>query len=120
MGNTQSNTQVKPFGSINPKDGSKGRPGYYINKNNVIYQGIPITLLPDETDFQKLNFGYLKSSHRVFYNGKEIPGANPKSFHILSRKDSPKQFSKLNAVLGKDIQENTIRIYHFGNVIYKE
>lgn len=121
MGNTQSNTEIKQsFGSIKPKDGSKGRPGYYFGRGNVIYQGTPIQLLPNESGFQKLNYGYLKSSHRVFYNGVPITGANSKTFHILSRKDSPKQFAGLNSVLGKDFQDNKERLYHFGTLIYSE
>jgi hypothetical protein len=118
MGNKQST--VTHFGTVHPVEGSKGRPGYYFNKSSVIYQGIPIQILPNESDFKKLNYGYLKSNLRVFYNGAPIYGANPKTFHILQRKDSPMEFKHLNSVLGKDYQDNKERLYHFGKLIYTE
>jgi hypothetical protein len=120
MGNNQSNVlkSKQSFGSVNPTNGSKARPGYYFGRGNVVYQGVPIDILPNEAGFQKLNYGYLKSNQRVFYNGVPINGANPKTFHIIPRKEIPEQFKKLNCVLGKDFQDNKARLYHFGTLIH--
>jgi len=120
MGNTPTK-QIKPFGSVNAIDSEFARPGYFITAKQVKYQGQPIPLLPTEGNFKKLNYGYLTSNLRVFYNGKPIPGADPKTFQIISRKEASKtQFAKLNAVLGKDVVNNKTRTYKFGSKIYEE
>jgi hypothetical protein len=115
------NTQIKPqsFGSVNPSEGEKGRPGYFITKFGVKYQGKEIIPLPGENTFKKLNYGYAASNLRVFYNGKAIPDADPKTFTIVPRKKEEK-LKHLNCVLGKDVKSGKIRWYKFGNVIHEE
>jgi hypothetical protein len=121
MGNSNSNSNKITFGSVNPMNDVPPRPGYYLRANSIKYQGTPIQLLPGESNFQKLNFGYLKTNMRVFYNGIPIPFANPKTFTTVSRKElRTTPFAKLNAVLGKDIVNNKIRWYQFGKKIYEE
>ena len=114
------NTQIKPqaFGSVNPSEGEKGRPGYFITKFGVKYQGKEIPPLPNENTFDKLNYGYAKSNLRVFYNGKAIPDADPKTFTIIPRKE--KTPFNLNCVLGRDVKNGKIRWYKFGNKIHEE
>ncbi len=123
MGNTQTRITPRPsFGSVNPDAGEKGRPGYFITKNGVKYQGQLIPPLPGENTFQKLNYGYAVSNLRVFCNGKPIPDADPKSFTVISRelvKKNP-NFTKLNCVLGKDAKNNKVRWYKFGNKFFEE
>ena len=126
MGNTQSNKVTTTFGSVNPKDGTPPRPGWYINKCKLIYSGTMIELLPNEKDFQKLNYGYLKTNLRVFYKGIPIHNANPNTFGIINRNSlntvtkNPNQFVKLNSVLGIDYINNKKRLYHNGALIYEE
>jgi len=129
MGNTQSNVSDKiKFGSIYGKDG-KVRPGYYVRNNAILYKGNVIDILPDEKNFQKLNYGYAKSSMRVFYNGKYLPFADPLTFSTINRKnklplsrysEKNKELAKLNCVLGMDYHNNKKRIYLGENVIYEE
>ena len=132
MGNTTSNEQPEEhgvkFGSIHGLDG-KYRPGYYIRNGKVLYKGEEIKHMDGETDFQKLNYGYLKSNKRVFYNGKQIPFANPITFSTIKRPDvnkiskfpeKNKEFQKLNSVLGVDFIGNKKRIYYGDHVIHQE
>ena len=115
------NTQIKPqsFGSVNPSDGEKGRPGYFITKSGVKYQGIFIPPVPGENTFKKLNYGYAVSNLRVFYEGKPIPNADPKTFNIVPRGKEAK-FKHLNCVLGRDVKAGKVRWYKFGNIIHEE
>ena len=118
MGNTQVKPQKQAFGSVNPCEGEKGRPGYFITKTGVKYCGKEIPPIAGEVAFEKLNYGYAKSNLRVFYNGKPMPDVDPKTFVIVSRKEIAKgQFAKLNCVLGKDVKNNKERWYQFGNKI---
>jgi hypothetical protein len=132
MGNTSSTKvsdepQVK-FGSIYGKDG-KVRPGYYFGTGKILYKGEEIKLNPGETNFQKLNYGYLKTNMRVFYNGKPILVANPVTFSTVKRKDvdklskfpeKNKEFKKLNSVLATDFVGNKKRIYYGEHPIHQE
>ena len=120
MGNTVSDNAnpVNTFGKIHPKDNEKARPGYYFNTTSKLYQGTPIEVLPDEHSFKKLKYGYAKSNLRVFYNGKAIPDADPKTFTIIPRKE--KTPFNLNCVLGRDVKNGKIRWYKFGNKIHEE
>jgi len=114
-----------------PKYGSVNNPeiprdGYYYNqsKNIIKYRGIDIPILPGETEFKKLKYGYAKTNKRVFYQGQLIPNANPLTFDVVTR-DSLKLMSKLNevdltrlnSVLGMDKYNNRTRLYHKGNLI---
>ena len=124
MGTTQS-TNKKKFGSVYPTENLKARPGYYLSKNKIMYQGKILELLPNEDSFQKLKYSYIKTNQRVFYKGIFIYGANPKTFITLNR-NNIKQFSnkqeleKLNSVLGMDINHDIKRFYYRGNVIHTE
>jgi hypothetical protein len=95
----------------------------------VVYKGQKIELLPGETDFQKMKYGYLKTNYRVFYQGQQIPYANPVTFTVLNRNNVSKlskhpeknnEFEKLNSVLGMDFIGNEKRIYLGQNLIHKE
>ena len=123
MGNTQS--PQKHFGSVYPSENSEARPGYYFGKGKVIYQGIPVELLPGENSFQKLKYSYAKSNQRVFYKGVPVHGANSKTFTTINRPDVKKfsnkpELLKLNSVLGMDIENNNKRFYYRGNLIHTE
>jgi hypothetical protein len=86
MGVAPSTPEVKErqhFGSVYGNTG-KIRPGYYIKNGIVVYGGQSINLLPGETNFQKLKYGYLKSNFRVFYRGQAVPHANPATFTFLN------------------------------------
>jgi len=113
--NTSSQPEKEKFGSIH--GGDKVRPGYYVSKKKVMYGGSEIALLPEETDFIKLKYGYAKTNKRVFFRGIPIHGADPKSFTTITRQEAAKNQSKLNSVLGIDYQSNQKRIYHFGTLI---
>ena len=125
MGNIESK---RNFGSIYGTSGVV-RPGYYIGKDTLIYQGVKIPLMQDERDFKKLKFGYLKTNKRVFFKGKPIIEANPKTFSTITR-DNVKNVStnsqkisdlvKLNSVLGMDFYGNKKRIFHKDKIIYTE
>jgi DKNYY family len=127
MGNKPSTPEGLKFGSIYGIDG-KVRPGYYLAKNKVMYKGEIIPLLENETDFQKLKYGYLKSNKRVFYNGKQISMANPATFSVITRNNGVisknplknKELSKLNTVLGMDFVGNQKRIYFRNDLIHTE
>jgi hypothetical protein len=110
-------------------ENKNARPGYYFTLGKVMYKGQLIPLLPDEKEFQKLKYGYLKSNLRVFYNGTYIPDANPVTFSVLTRKNTktlskfPKknqEFTKLNCVLGMDFVCDKKRIYYRNNIIHEE
>ena len=83
---------------------------YYFNKNKVIYKGVEIQLLPNEAEFEKLKYGYLKSNMRVFYKGQPIPGANQKSFTVINRSV---QDNKTNSVLGSDYDLHFNKRFYF-------
>jgi hypothetical protein len=127
MGNNNSTNVVpkKNFGSINPGEGEKARPGYHFGKNKIIYNGIAIELLPNEKNLMKLGNGYAKTSVRVFYQGNAIPEAIPKTFQVINRnkvKDitSNKELIDLDSVLGMDFDGTTKRIYYRGNLVHSE
>ena len=131
MGTGQSTPEVKErqhFGSVYGNTG-KIRPGYYIKNGIVVYGGQSIELLPGETNFQKLKYGYLKSNFHVFYRGRVVPHANPATFTVLNRNnvstlskhpEKNSQFEKLNSVLGMDFLGNKKRIYLGVNLIHEE
>jgi hypothetical protein len=129
MGNNAS-TKKEPekFGTVYGTDG-KTRPGYYLGNGKVVYKGKELVLLPGESDFQKLRFGYLRSNQRVFYNGVPIPGANPATFSTVTRNnvktlskvpEKNEEFEKLNSVLGMDFLGNKKRIYYRMRIIHEE
>jgi hypothetical protein len=132
MGNTPSTNETFKFGSIYGKVGKDGkvekvRPGYYFGKM-IMYKGQQIPIMENETDFQKLKFGYAKSNTRVFYNGKPIH-ANPATFLVFTRNnvktlskfpDKNEEFFKLNSVLGMDFLGNKKRIFFRDRVIHEE
>ena len=124
MGN---NTSVikKKFGSIYKKNNEPVRPGYYKNKNNIIYQGENINLQPDEDSFHKLKYGYAKTNKFVYYKGIPINSANPKTFNVINRKNIKSitqipEYIKLNSVLGVDYIDNKKRIFYQGHIIHTE
>jgi hypothetical protein len=132
MGNTESNVlpEKTTFGSIYGKDGVF-RPGYYWKKGKLklIYQGNEIPLVPDETDFKSLKYGYFITNKRVFYKGVPILFANPKTFCTIQREkvktltlnaQKNAELAKLNSVLGMDYNLNKKRIYHKNNIIFEE
>jgi len=117
------------FGSINPDENGKARPGYYINNNRIIYNGSQIPVIPGETGFHKLKYGYLKSDKRVFYKGMVIPFANPATFLTITRNnvntlsrypEKNNEFQRLNSVLGMDFVGNRKRIYLKDKIIHEE
>ena len=119
----------KKFGNVYPEPGEKPRPGYYFGKSGIVYAGEPLTVLPGESGFQKLKYGYLKSNLRVFFRGKVIPGANPATFAVLTRNNVSKisknpekneEFKKLNCVISTDFVGNTKRVYCGTNIIHTE
>lgn len=91
MGNRPS----RPFGSVH-QCGSDSRPGYYISKKGVYYNG---NIISDPFNFEKLLYGYAKNDNHVWYRGKIIPGADPVSFVVLNRGLSG---NNTNYVLGHD------------------
>ena len=125
MGNEQSVPPVGgekgkiKFGSIYSPE--KIRPGYYISKDQIIYKGKKMELIPNEENFEKLGYGYAKTNMNVYYKGKTIPGANPKTFSTLIRTDKEikknQNLLKLNSVLGTDFIDNKKRFYYKGNLI---
>jgi hypothetical protein len=120
MGNTNSK---KPFGTIN--DQLNPRPGYYFNNGEVWYQGKEINKLPQESNFKKLGYSYMKSNDRVFYKGSPIPGAHPTTFTTVNRNKistltSNFGLTKLNSVIGMDYFNNKKRFYHKGQFIHSE
>ena len=126
MGNTPSINLN--FGSVSGKNG-KFRPGYYFGNGKVIYKGKEIIKLENETDFQKMKYGYLKSNKRVFYNGNVIPFANSSTFSVLTRNnvktlskfpEKNEDFQKLNSVLGMDFIGNKKRIFYRDRIIHEE
>jgi hypothetical protein len=129
MGNVQSDnvkSTKKPFGNVY---GENPRPGYYIRNGKVVYKGQDLQLIPGETDFHKLKFGYLRSNKRVLYNGKTVTGANPATFLTVTRNNTStlsrnpeinQEFVKLNSVLGMDFLGNKKRIYFKDRVIHEE
>ena len=131
MGNSSSSSikQPHPFGKVYAKEGEKTRPGYYFTAGKIIYAGVEVALLPDERDFMKLNYGYLKTNRRVLYKGVSILPANPFTFSIIGRKnvnsiskypEKNEAFVKLNSVLGVDYDGNTKRVYFKDRVIHQE
>jgi len=129
MGNTTSTKiEVVKFGSVYG-NGGKVRPGYYIGNGKLIYQGQEIPQMENETDFQKLKYGYLKSNKRVFYAGKPILVANPATFSTVTRNnvnnlskipEKNQEFVKLNSVLAVDFIGNKKRIYYRDRIIHEE
>ena len=126
MGNNSTKeVSVKKIGSIYRNDNDPIRPGYYKNKNKVMYQGEVINLLPGEISFDKLKYGYAKSNKQVYYKGKPILAADPKTFIVINRKNIKSitqipEYIKLNSVLGVDHPNNTKRIYYQGTIIHTE
>ena len=128
MGNNQTKEPEIKFGSIY-NTGGKVRPGYYLGNGKLIYKGVEIPKMADETDFQKLKYGYLKSNKRVFYAGKPILVANPAKFSTINRNnvktlskvpEKNEEFEKLNSVLGMDFIGNKKRIYFKERIIHEE
>jgi hypothetical protein len=93
----------------------KTRDGYYKNGKGIFYEG---TMVPipkkDLASFKKLKYGYAKTDLSVYYKGNPIPGANPKSFITINRKNMPDEYKKLNSVVGVDFDNGKKRIYQFG------
>jgi len=125
MGNTPSepaSTDPKKlkFGSI--YDPEKVRPGYYVSKDQVIYNGTPMEFAPNEEGFEKLGYGYAKTNMNVYYKGKVVQGANPNTFSTLIRTDKEikkhPNLLKLNSVLGTDFVDNQKRFYHKGSLLH--
>ena len=124
------NKQVNgKFGSIHPEPNEKARPGYYFTTGKILYKGMEIPILPEESGFRKLKYGYLKSNIRVFYKGVSIPFANPVTFLTITRnnvnglsqnKEKNNEFLKLNSVLGMDFVCNKKRIYFKTKIIHEE
>ena len=101
MGNLYSRQQEQyKFGGYNNKD--KPRPGYFIQGENVYYNGSTINV--DIQSFEKLGYGYAKDKNKVFYKGLVISNANPKKFITINRNElyKYKNVLKYNSVLGKD------------------
>jgi len=128
MGATNSTPIKQKFGSVYAIDG-KVRPGYYLGGNKVMYKGNIIPVIENESQFQKLKYGYLKSNRRVFYNGNYILLANPATFMVITRNnigslsknpEKNKDFVKLNSVLGMDFVANKKRIYFRDTIIHEE
>ena len=121
--------EPQQFGNVHPQPGQRARPGYYIRNGVVVYQGQTLPVLPDEKDFQKLKYGYLKSNKRVFFKGQVVGGANPSTFTVLTRNNtntiskSPEKnqsFKRMNCVMATDFVGNTKRVYCGLNVIHTE
>ena len=73
----------------------------------------------------KLKYGYAKSNKQVYYKGKPILAADPKTFIVINRKNIKSitqipEYIKLNSVLGVDHPNNTKRIYYQGTIIHTE
>ena len=95
------------------------RPGYYKNKSGVYYNGDSLNLSKKErSSFKKLKYSYAKTDSFVFYKGKIIDFANPKTFITINRKNNI-EFKNLNSVIGMDFENNTKRIYQFGIKIFE-
>ena len=117
----KTSTPIVPFGNVNPKEGQKGRPGYYINKEKYFYCGSEIQKLPNEDEFQKLRYGYAKTNKRVLYEGKTIHGAET-NFIVVNRKNkfnlpNDESLKVLDSVLGMDSYEGKQRFYSKGVLI---
>jgi len=98
---------------------TKIRYGYYKNSTDVYYNGLPLKLSKREHgSFKKLKYSYAKTRHFVFYEGVKIPGADPKTFVVINRKNMPDRFISLNSVIGMDNVDNVKRIYQFGRLIF--
>ena len=100
------------------------RDGYYKNKKGVFYGGISLKLSKKElSSFEKLKYGYAKTSIHVFYKGNIIEGADPVSFETINRKQMPDQYKKfkLNSAIGVDMDyvKKKKRIYQFGIKIFE-
>jgi hypothetical protein len=107
--NEQKTNKVVKFGSISNPDNP--RPGYYFNPNTktLIYKTIIIVLLPDETNFTKLNHGYAKTNKRVFYCGIPIESAKPENFTTINScnlKEYP-ILKKMKQIIGVEYSGST-------------
>jgi len=108
MGNTPSKTT--PFGSIDGRSGTT-RPGYYISKKKVLYDGKEIPLTPEELSFfKKLKYGYAKTNFHIYYKGKIIIGADPTTFTVINRDSVIGPYKRLNSVIATDSNG----VYQFG------
>jgi len=97
----------------------KTRYGYYENQKDVFYDGLSLNLSPTEKEsFKKLKYSYAKSKNFVFYEGRVIPNADPKTFIVINRKSMPEEFKTLNSVIGMDIYNREKHIYQFGKLIF--
>jgi hypothetical protein len=105
MGNTSTKTS---FGSIDGRSGTI-RPGYYISKSKVLYDGKVIPL-EDLSTFKKLKYGYAKTDFHVYYKGKIIIGADPKTFTVINRESVNGPLKRLNSVIATD----SGNVYQFG------
>ena len=105
MGNRPS----RPFGSVH-QCGPDSRPGYYISKKGVYYNG---SIISGPFNFKKLLYGYAKNDDNVWYNGKIIPGADPGSFVVLNLTESE---NGTNYVIGRD----KYGFYKFGVLFLKK
>jgi hypothetical protein len=117
------NSSPKPsFGTIHPVEGKSCRPGYYCNKNNMIYGGQLIEKLPEETTLKKMGYGYAKTNVRVLYKGKTIINANPDTFTIINRKSKSNLndiafLKKMDCVIATDTINDKPRYYRNGELI---
>jgi hypothetical protein len=80
-----SNSQPHHFGSIHEKNEiGKIRPGYYKNKEAVYYGGKQMHGADPKT-FMSIRFGYAIDFNCVYYKGKCIPNIDdPKKFTIIN------------------------------------
>jgi hypothetical protein len=112
-------TSVYKTENIQEGDPTKIRYGYYKNSTDVYYNGKALNLSKRENGtFKKLKYSYAKTRHFVFYEGVKIPGADPKTFTTINRKNMPDEFVSLNSVIGMDVLNNVKRIYQFGKLIF--
>ena len=119
MGNTASSNKIQKFGTLNPQDGQRGRPGYYCNSSKFYYNGQPIDKLPCECKLTKLGYGYAKTDARVFFGGIVIPNANSQTFSVTNRKNKQNLndiaiLKKLDCVIGMDTINDKPRYYRNG------
>jgi len=91
------------------------RPGYYKNSKGIFYDGINLNLSKREhSSFKKLKYSYAKTNKFVFYKGKIVEGADPKTFITINRINMPDEFKSFNSVIGMDFENDKKRIYKFG------
>jgi len=104
--------------SIHQSEEKKVRDGYYRNNKKIYYKGNDLNLLKESRrSFKKLKYSYAKTNESVYYKGNIIPGADPKTFITLNRKNIPEEFKHFNSVIGMDFQNGKRNIYQFGILI---